>query len=173
MRGIPNNLAIYVDGYNLIGRGRRCGLSLESDDKEKRLLDLLARYRDRRGAREEMTVIFDGSYSYLAHGPSRFNHRGIKVEYTLGKSADDAIIARVEAAGPRGRILVVTSDREIRRRVKDLGAETVTSGEFLSQVEESLPPSEETAEKPEGVAPGEVDEWLRLFSEGRDEDEGS
>ncbi|MGW0084054.1 NTP pyrophosphohydrolase [Streptomyces sp. NPDC003393] len=46
---------------------------------------------------------------------------GVRVESAVG-SGDDRIVELVEQAGPRPA-LVVTADRELRRRVGELGAE--------------------------------------------------
>jgi hypothetical protein len=47
---------------------------------------------------------------------------GVRV-YSAPRSGDDAIVEIVAAAGPDGRVVVVTADRELRRRVSDLGAD--------------------------------------------------
>jgi hypothetical protein len=47
---------------------------------------------------------------------------GVRVERAPG-SGDDLIVDLVEAAGEGRRVVVVTADRELRRRVTALGAE--------------------------------------------------
>jgi hypothetical protein len=49
---------------------------------------------------------------------------GVRVERAPA-SGDDTIVALVRDAGPGRRIVVVTADRELRRRVTALGAEVI------------------------------------------------
>ncbi|GAA1911266.1 hypothetical protein GCM10009716_21550 [Streptomyces sodiiphilus] len=48
---------------------------------------------------------------------------GVRVEAADG-SGDDRIVGLVREAGPGRRVTVVTADRELRRRVTELGAAT-------------------------------------------------
>ncbi|MFJ9739049.1 NTP pyrophosphohydrolase [Streptomyces sp. NPDC101166] len=90
-------------------------------------------WRDRRGAAErlrdrlaadglpglcgpaEIVLVVEGAARGVPAVP------GVRVESAPG-SGDDHIVALVADAGDRRR-LVVTADRELRRRVKELGAE--------------------------------------------------
>lgn len=47
---------------------------------------------------------------------------GVRVE-SAPQSGDDAIVGAVASAGRERRVIVVSADRELRRRVVDLGAE--------------------------------------------------
>jgi predicted RNA-binding protein with PIN domain len=152
-----------IDGYNVIGQGGRHGLSLKSEDKEQRLLDLLARWRDRKGVREGILVVFDGSWASLARGRTTYSHRGIAVEYAVGRSADDAITAKVARAARARDLTVVSADHAVQREAKRHGARVLESAEFLDQVFRVLAPAE--GEKPQSPPAAEVDEWLRIFSD--------
>ncbi len=165
--GMAETMPFLVDGYNVIGRGRRWGLALSAEDKEKRLLDLLARWRDRTGKREEVTVVFDGSYASLARGRTSFSHRGIGVEYAIGRSADDALVAKVARAARARDLKVVSSDQAVQREVRRHGARMLSSEEFLEGIARALTPAE--GEKPEAPAGGELEEWLRIFTAREDE----
>ncbi|MGY6026062.1 NTP pyrophosphohydrolase [Streptomyces spinosirectus] len=90
-------------------------------------------WRDRRGAAErlrdrlaadglpghagplEIVLVVEGAARGVESVP------GVRVEPAPG-SGDDHIVARVAGAGERP-VLVVTADRELRRRVRELGAE--------------------------------------------------
>ncbi|MFR0356612.1 NTP pyrophosphohydrolase [Streptomyces sediminimaris] len=90
-------------------------------------------WRDRRGAAErlrdrlaagglpgragavEIVLVVEGAARGVASVP------GVRVESAPG-SGDDHVAGLVAAAGRRP-VLVVTADRELRRRVRDLGAE--------------------------------------------------
>ncbi|MFF3848778.1 NTP pyrophosphohydrolase [Streptomyces sp. NPDC002328] len=64
---------------------------------------------------EEIVLVVEGAARGVEAVP------GVRVESAPG-SGDDHIVALVAAAADRPR-LVVTADRELRRRVTDLGAE--------------------------------------------------
>jgi hypothetical protein len=68
----------------------------------------------------ELRVVFDGGL----HGVT-----GADVEGTGGKSADDRIAEL--AATLEGPVWVVTSDRELRRRVQPRADRTIGGGAFL------------------------------------------
>jgi hypothetical protein len=90
-------------------------------------------WRDRKGATErlrdrmaaeglpgrtgpvEILLVVEGAARGVESVP------GVRVEPAVG-SGDDRIVELVEQAGPRPA-LVVTADRELRRRVGELGAE--------------------------------------------------
>ncbi len=156
-------MSYLIDGYNVIGRGRALGLSLADEGKEKRLLDLIASWRDRKGVRREVKVIFDGQVGVLVHGRARFSHQGIAVEYTIGRSADAAIGEAVRRAKNTRDLVVVTSDRAVAREAHMHGAGVQSSDEFLAMVSGALAAGE--GEKPERVSGSDVDEWLRIFGD--------
>ena len=152
------------DGYNVIGAGRDFGLHLDQPDKEERLIRLLSRYRSRLRKKEPFLLVFDGDYGTLARGRRAYRQGGVDVEWAVGESADSLIIRRVRASrNPRG-IEVVSSDGEVLRQIGFARAKGVRSGEFLRRVGRET--GEEAPEKPEGLAPGELDEWLEAFGGG-------
>jgi predicted RNA-binding protein with PIN domain len=160
-------MSYLIDGYNVIGRGRDLGLSLAEEGKERRLLDLVARWRDRKGVRREVKVIFDGQVGVLAGGRAKFSHRGIGVEYAIGRSADAAIGEAVRRSAHPRALVVVTSDQAVQREARLHGAAVQSSDEFLALVSRALAPGE--GEKPEGASSGEIDEWLRIFGAQEDD----
>ena len=64
----------------------------------------------------EVVLVVEGRARDIPETP------GVRVERAPG-SGDDLIVDLVEAAGPDRRVVVVTADRELRRRVTALGAE--------------------------------------------------
>jgi predicted RNA-binding protein with PIN domain len=102
-------------------------------------------WRDRRGAIQQFTervaefvalsgdsatVVFDGKpFSLLA---------GVDVVFAPGgpNAADDAIVGIVSDDREPFALTVVTSDRELARRVHDRGAETLRASAFLRHLEE-------------------------------------
>ncbi len=103
-------------------------------------------WRDRRGAIEQFTqrvaefvalsgdsatVVFDGKPSSL---PVE-----VDVVFAPGgpNAADDAIVGIVSDDLEPSTVTVVTSDRELARRVHDRGVETVTASAFLRHLDET------------------------------------
>jgi hypothetical protein len=64
----------------------------------------------------EVVLVVEGKARDIPETP------GVRVERAPG-SGDDLIVDLVEAAGDGRRVVVVTADRELRRRVTALGAE--------------------------------------------------
>lgn len=70
-------------------------------------------------------------------------HGGVRVAHATRRgrdAADDRIVSLVAADPEPTSLLVVTSDRELRRRVTDLGAEVCGAGELLRRLDELGPP---------------------------------
>jgi predicted RNA-binding protein with PIN domain len=121
-----DGVLVLVDGYNVtkhpMGFPDR-GL----EDQRTLLLDLCRRLARRFAA--EVTVVFDGGT--VGPIPTRLPLGPVEVVFTdPGRSADDEIVARANAAPPERPVVVVTSDNELRERVSAVGA-TVTRSPAL------------------------------------------
>lgn len=110
-------------------------------------------WRDRRGAiealverlgalaqvdRPRVTVVFDGRPFELAGGD--------EVEVIFASrwgrdAADDDIVALVEQADEAAELRVVTSDEDLTRRVRALGAEVVGAGAFRRRLDAVADPN--------------------------------
>jgi predicted RNA-binding protein with PIN domain len=123
--GVDGTLVL-VDGYNVTKHPQGFpdrGL----EDQRTLLLDLCRRLARRFGA--EVTVVFDGGT--VGPLPTRLPLGPVEVVFTdPGRSADDEIVVRTNAAPPERPVVVVTSDNELRDRVAALGA-TVTRSPAL------------------------------------------
>jgi predicted RNA-binding protein with PIN domain len=122
-----DGVLVLVDGYNVTkhpqGFAER-GL----EDQRTLLLDLCRRLARRFGA--EITVVFDGGT--VGPIPTRLPLGPVEVVFTdPGRSADDEIVVRVNAASPERPVVVVTSDNELRSRVGALGATVARSPALL------------------------------------------
>jgi predicted RNA-binding protein with PIN domain len=117
---------VLVDGYNVTKHPQGFpdrGL----EDQRTLLLDLCRRLARRFGA--EVTVVFDGGT--VGPLPTRLPLGPVEVVFTdPGRSADDEIVVRTNAAPPQRPVVVVTSDNELRDRVAALGA-TITRSPAL------------------------------------------
>jgi predicted RNA-binding protein with PIN domain len=154
---------ILVDGYNLILRSPQLkpgpGRTLrESRDKLVNLLSWAV------GAGEaRFMVVFDGAE---AGGEDETSGR-IEVRFSRPpQKADDLIRTLVEDRVERvDRLTVVTSDLEVARHARAMGAEVSLADLFLSSM---LGPragqeSGEAPEKPATLSRKELEEWAELF----------
>ncbi|MFJ8358338.1 NTP pyrophosphohydrolase [Streptomyces sp. NPDC093984] len=111
-------LLVIVDGANVVGsvpdgwwRDRRGA----ADRLRDRLVPLAADGLPGFPGPLELVLVVEGAARGVEAVP------GIRVDAAPG-SGDDRIVELVAEAGDR-QVLVVTADRELRRRVTDLGAE--------------------------------------------------
>ncbi len=122
-----DGVLVLVDGYNVtkhpLGFADR-GL----EDQRTLLIDLCRRLARRFGA--ELTVVFDGGT--VGPVPTRLPLGPVEVVFTdAGRTADDEIVVRTNAAPPDRPVVVVTSDNELRARVTALGATVTRSPSLL------------------------------------------
>ncbi len=116
---------VVVDGYNV---AKTAWPDDELVDQRTRTLDLADDLARRFGT--ELTVVFDGADVVGAHAPRR---RLARVVFSpAGTLADDVIRSTVAATPPDRPVVVVTSDREVRRTVAAMGANVVASDAFLA-----------------------------------------
>ncbi|MEV5440223.1 NTP pyrophosphohydrolase [Streptomyces sp. NPDC052682] len=109
-------LLVIVDAANVVGsvpdgwwRDRRAAA--------ERLRDRLARDGvPGHSGPVELVLVVEGAARGVESVP------GVRVESAPG-SGDDHMVQLVAEAGARRPVLVVTADRELRRRVRELGAE--------------------------------------------------
>jgi predicted RNA-binding protein with PIN domain len=110
---------ILVDGMNVIG-SRPDGWWRDRDGAVRRLLTTLQDLTTASG--DDVTVVLDGRpLPDLAEG----DHGAVHVRYATRRgrdAADDRIVELVHDDPAPGGLTVVTSDRELARRVRALGA---------------------------------------------------
>ena len=113
-----------VDGMNVIG-SRPTGWWRDRPGAMRELVERLEHFHESTG--DEVAVILDGAPFGLAS-------RKIDVSFAARRgpnAADDDIAARAESG-----MIVVTSDRDLARRVAQRGAEVMGSGEFLGRLDD-------------------------------------
>ncbi|CAM3535778.1 RNA-binding protein [Nocardioides dubius] len=116
---------LLIDGYN-VSKEAWPESSLEA--QRVRLLAGISTLVARTGA--ETTVVFDAAAS--AHRPLVNPPRGVKVLFSPEGVIADDVIRDLVGAEPEGRmVVVVTSDQEVVRDVRRLGARTVGAGALL------------------------------------------
>jgi predicted RNA-binding protein with PIN domain len=133
-----------VDGMNLIG-SRPDRWWNDRDRAVRRLVGELDRYASATG--EEVTVVFDRRPPDLAAGP----HGGVLVGFASrhGRdAADHEIVELVAADQDPGTLRVVTSDRRLVDRVRQLGARVTGASAFrrhLDRILADIPPESRQA----------------------------
>ncbi len=150
---------IVIDGYNLAYALRDTKSLMRADRAaaRNRLLDLLRRYK--RAAPAQITVVFDGSGA----GPDRRQRvAGIDVRFSRPpQSADDEIRSMLGSSRDPGRLLVISSDNQVRHAARRRGAGMLGSDEFGDRLFAALQRDDPGSEKPAG---GDTEHWLELFT---------
>jgi predicted RNA-binding protein with PIN domain len=150
---------IIVDGYNLVLRSPELkpGPGRTLRESREKLVNLLSWAI---GGEASFLVVFDG-----ADGPPPELGSG-RVEVRFSRppqKADDVIRALVEERIEKvERLTVVTSDLEVARHARAMGADISLADLFMGSV---LAPrsADETPEKPATVSKKELEQWAELF----------
>lgn len=157
---MPDRLVI-VDGYNLILRtpALKPGEGRTLRQARTKLLSLLSWTVD---TRVRFLVVFDGAE---VRGRDSRQDR-IEVRYSKPPAkADDLIRELVADRVDREDVLtVVTSDLEVARHARALGADVSMADLFVASL---LGPGATEAEKPVSLSKKEIEEWAEIFSRGR------
>ena len=160
---------LLVDGHNLTfadDDAREMLLEGDADGSRRRVLHLVDTYARR--VKHKATVVFDGT-----GGPAAPASPTPRVSFCFSgtaHSADAEILRRLRESTGRREIRVITSDRAMAAAAKKLGAVIVSLKQFLSDAADrprrtKSPAAPEPAAKWTGPPPGEVEYWLRIFSD--------
>ena len=123
-----------IDGMNLIG-SRPDRWWNDPDRAVRRLIQELDRYAAATG--EDVTVVFDRRPPDVPPGA----HGAVLVAFASrrGRDAADDEVVRMLAEDPAPRFCtVVTSDRRLGERVRELGAGVMSAGSFRRRMDEAL-----------------------------------
>jgi len=147
----------WFDGNNLIGQPvARARLDRVT---RRAFLGLLSSFHRQRGGR--FTVYFDGDDPDKAAAPP-----GVQVRYCAPLSTDDAILRKLAEVRSPSEVTVVTNDRSLGNRCRNVGARIMAWQEFLSKMK----PGNRSRAAPQAAADEEVDldEWARFFGFDKD-----
>jgi predicted RNA-binding protein with PIN domain len=119
---------LVVDAMNVIG-SRPTGWWRDRRGAMAKLVQELAAYSAATG--EPVTVVLDSR-------PFDFDAPGVDVRFAWpGRdAADDAIVELLANDPDPSRLVVATSDKELVRRVRELGAETMSAGALRRRLDE-------------------------------------
>jgi predicted RNA-binding protein with PIN domain len=123
------NPLLVVDGNNVMG-SRPDGWWRDRAGAARRLVAQLGDWAA--NGDRDVLVVFDGARPDRLDAPPRVDVRFARRRGP--NAADDDIAGFVAAAGAPERLRVVTSDAELARRVRALGADVVGARELLDQL---------------------------------------
>lgn len=159
---------ILVDGYNLVLRSPalKPGPDRTLREAREKLVNLLSWAVGSGDAR--FLVVFDGSDERGdEEGPGR-----VEVRFSRPPDKADDLIRRLveDRIDHVERLTVVTSDLEVARHARAMGADIALADLFLSSI---LPAgaAAETPEKPVSLSKRELEEWATLFQSRRTTDD--
>jgi predicted RNA-binding protein with PIN domain len=156
---------VVIDGYNLIHRSPdlKPGPERTLEEAREKLVNLLSWTVGAGDA--HFLVVFDGA---SGGGGTATGSERVAVRWSRPpQKADDVIRDLVEDQIERvERLTVVTSDLEVARHARAMGAELALSDLFLASV---LGPGRapEVGEKPGALSRKELEEWVEMFRRPR------
>lgn len=151
-----------IDGHNLIPK---LGLQLASLDDETELVNKLNEFC-RVARKTQVEVYFDNAQL----GQPKTRRMGLVTAHFVRKPliADQAIAQRLAKLGKAAKNwTVVSSDHNVQANARAVGAKAVTSDAFAETVSDALRQAPPTAATKEDMSQPELDEWMRLFREGK------
>jgi|GEM_PF-1359943 len=184
-------MPIIIDGYNLLfacpsvfeemtppwpgpqGPGKK-NMEVARDE----MLRILSRYQGL--TKEQMTIVFDSrlrgrsrSSAKRPPGEPRAETERTGLKIVFAKSADAEIVRLVEKDNRPKGLTVITSDAKLRKKIKSLGAQVQSARPFLEKVDKALSremrkAKKEPPEKFHGPKSYEVDYWLEVFRDEKD-----
>ncbi len=157
-------MPLLIDGDNLLHAAQDAG----DPDRligRSMLCRSLGEWALRQG--ERVHIVFDGTAPDPALA-SQIGHPAIEVSYSGAGVTADSVIARLLVSDSAARrLLVVSTDREVRQSARRRRARPLRSDDFWRQVQRDLhrpaTPPAEPEEKRSGTPPEQVEDWLRRF----------
>lgn len=153
-----------IDGDNLLHAAQDMG---DPDRLVGRsmLCRSLGEWAQRTG--EQVHVVFDGAAPHSALA-AQIGHPAIQVSYSgAGISADSVIAGLLVSDSAARRLLVVSTDREVRQSARRRRARSMRSDDFWRRVQRDLQRPVATPAEPDqkrcGTPPEEIEDWLRRF----------
>lgn len=151
-----------IDGHNLIPK---LGLRLDSLDDEAELVARLNEFC-RLTRKKQVEVYFDNAQPAQAET----RRMGLVTAHFVRRPmiADEAIRLRLKKLGKAAQNwIVVSSDRAVLSNARAAGARAISSEEFAGNVIAVLRSGPPVSETQSAMSERELDEWVRLFRQGR------
>lgn len=158
MNFLVNNYLI--DGYNFLFRIK--GNSFSSLEKNRKALLVLLN-EELSSLQLSVSIIFDGSDPICLHA-RRAIFDSLEVIYTSDvQSADEYLIEMLEQAKHPAHYTIITSDRELSRKCRSLGAKTLTVEAFLHFIQEKQKKTQKSLKPSLRFSPRELHRLLTIF----------
>src|SRR5262249_14264617 len=158
---------VIVDGYNVVLRSERLkpGGGRTLRESREKLLNLLAWMMGGNDVR--FLVVFDGAEG----GGADVSSGRVQVQFSRPPEKADDVIRRivVKRIGGDEAITVVTSDLEVARHARAMGADLSLADLFLASAfpaakgDKGAQGAGGDAEKPVSLSKRELEEWAELF----------
>jgi predicted RNA-binding protein with PIN domain len=154
-----------IDGYNLLHAmgwaPKPGGISLERS--RLRLIDWLASSLGAQSA--DVLIVFDAVHG---RGQTETVHHGIRIEFSVGQTADDLIESLIAGYQPPAQLTVVSNDHRIQQAARRRGVNAWTCGEYVDWLTTKKPTTApsiaaKATEKPDLPTSQEIDDWLQRF----------
>lgn len=151
-----------IDGNNLMG----CFPEVMPEEPDARsvVLEVLEKFQEKR--KNNVTIVFDG----VPEGGVRLHE--ISPKFTViyprnGSSADDEIMELLEDLHYFKDVILVTSDRALKKFARKKGAKTINSIEFYFELKRysAIHGHQEQKRKriESELSDQEVDQWMKIF----------
>ena len=156
----------WVDAYNLILRQNWLKNHSLAQARQKLESVVLA-------VNNPVRLYYDARGGTSDNSISKGRSTRVSVRFVTDQTADDAMIADLKTK-KKGKVTIVTDDRELRNRAKKLRANTVRVDSFLDHLKKVGKPSAsgpaptrtkgiDEDGRPTRISKSEVDEWMREF----------
>ncbi len=120
-------------------------------------------------ARQDVArVVFDGPEPLPDVAAQIAAHSDVAVTYAAPRSADEILVEQIAADSAPKRLVVVSTDRQIRKAARRRKCQALRSERFAARIQKTRnqpppPPPVEPEEKRKGLAPEQTQRWLREF----------
>ena len=162
LEGVKCCMPYLIDGHNLIPK---LGLRLDSFDDEMALVNRLNEF-SRLTRKTQLEVYFDNAQP----GYAEARRMGLVMAHFVRRPliADQAIHLRLKKLGKAAKNwTVVSSDHSVQNSARAFRAQAISSEEFANSMIEALRRGPPSSEPKTEMSQGELEEWTRLFREGR------
>ena len=154
----------WVDGYNLLFRLPLSKESLQTK-RERIIYELNEKSSE---LHLEITLVFD-AFDRDRNLDSRSHYDFLEIIYTTSKeTADESILESIEHIKNPSTICVVTSDKGLSRKAKNLGANAISLKEFFTLLEKKT----KKKERPTPAfqeSPKEIERLRKIFEKKLEE----
>ena len=154
---------IIIDGYNVLHQVEPYKTRLERDLESARhqLVHDLKIYKASK--KVELLIVFDGS-AEISIPSHRKTEGGIEIIFSRAPlKADPIIMEIIKLERIKGRITVVTNDREILSFAKSLGSNSMTPEVFYQRIKTHSKELDIQHKFDHDMTSDELEEWKKIF----------